>query len=272
MKKLIHFAFLFASVAASAQESDLHANKNSTWQNITTLNINCKQDKETVSIHGANKFSMLRLTLLGDPQFIQCLEVYFDNNTKQVIELKRVMEHEYSTKNIDLMGAEKGIKKGIKKMVLVHKINTNPNHENSSIEIWGYKVGETPVIAVQEVPVLLIADKAGWQKIGEQTIDREIDHDEIQVGGNDSFSSLKFMAVFASIEIKNAQVYFENGDNQSIRVQSPLITGAESTVVDLKVPEQKIKKIVFEYNTLPDQSFDKGLVEVWGYKMNAGKD
>jgi len=39
-------------------------------------------------------------------------------------------------------------------------------------------------------------------------------------------------------------------------------------VIDLKGVEKDLKKIVFVYKTIPNQTADKATIEVWGLKTN----
>ena len=51
-------------------------------------------------------------------------------------------------------------------------------------------------------------------------------------------------------------------------MNSPVIAGNESRVIDLNGGERSLKKIVFVYKTLPNQKAEKAEVAVWGLKTN----
>lgn len=119
-----------------------------------------------------------------------------------------------------------------------------------------------------QTPAVIMSDKAGWHKIGERTVDFAKDRDEIMVVGADRFSSLKFMVTGASIDLIDLEVYYESGDKQDIKVNSPIWAGKESRVIDLNGGERSLKKIVFVYKTLANQKAEKAHVEVWGLKTN----
>jgi hypothetical protein len=116
---------------------------------------------------------------------------------------------------------------------------------------------------------VVVSDKTGWHKIGSRTIDFKNDKDEITVLGADKFSSIKFKINDAPVNLKNVEVYYETGDNQNIEVNSPIGPEMESKAYDLNGSERSLKKITFDYNTLPNIKDEKAEIEVWGLKTNA---
>jgi hypothetical protein len=115
---------------------------------------------------------------------------------------------------------------------------------------------------------VVVSDKTGWHKIGSRTIDFKNDKDEITVLGADRFSSIKFKINDAPVNLQNIEVYYESGDNQSIAVNTPIGPEMESKAFDLNGGERNIKKIAFDYNTLPNIKDEKAEIEVWGLKTN----
>ncbi len=124
--------------------------------------------------------------------------------------------------------------------------------------------GSAPVIETS----VMVSDKKGWHKIGERTVDFIKDTDEIIVTGADRFASLKFKAVDASIQLISIEVYYDAGEKQTISMNSLLTAGTDSKVIDLKGVEKDLKKVVFVYKTIPNQTADKATIEVWGLKTN----
>jgi hypothetical protein len=116
---------------------------------------------------------------------------------------------------------------------------------------------------------VVVSDKTGWHKIGSRTIDFKNDKDEITVLGADRFSSIKFKVNDAPVNLQNVEVYYESGDNQNIAVNSPIGPEMESKAYDLNGGERSLKKISFDYNTLPNIKDEKAEIEVWGLKTNA---
>jgi len=118
---------------------------------------------------------------------------------------------------------------------------------------------------------VVVSDKTGWHKIGSRTIDFKNEKDEISVIGADKFSSIKFKVNDAPVNLQDVEVYFESGEKQDIAVNSPIGPTIESKAFNLKGGEQSIKKIVFDYNTLPNVENEKAEIEVWGLKTNTAQ-
>jgi hypothetical protein len=121
-----------------------------------------------------------------------------------------------------------------------------------------------------QTPKVVISDKTGWHKIGETTVKFETERDQVMVVGADKFAKIKFMVTEAPIDLQSLVVHYENGETQSVSLRESVKAPGESRVIDLK-GERQIKKIVFEYKTLPNRKDDKAHVEVWGFKTNANK-
>ncbi len=116
---------------------------------------------------------------------------------------------------------------------------------------------------------VVVSDKAGWHKIGSRTIDFKNDKDEISVLGSDKFSSIKFKINDAPVNLQNVEVFYETGDKQDIAVNSPIGPSMDSKTYDLNGGERSLKKIAFDYKTLPNIQDEKAEIEVWGLKTNA---
>jgi phage terminase large subunit GpA-like protein len=122
-----------------------------------------------------------------------------------------------------------------------------------------------------QTPKVVISDKTGWHKIGEVTVKFEKDRDEVLVIGADKFAQIQFKVTEAPIDLQAMVVYYENGEKQPVAIRESVKAPGESRVIDLKGGERTIKKIVFEYKTLPNRKDDKAHVEIWGLKTNTDK-
>ncbi len=125
--------------------------------------------------------------------------------------------------------------------------------------------------AKAQTPAVIMSDKTGWHKIGENIVGFERDRDEIMVMGADRFASIRFKLTDASIELISLEVYYESGNKQEINVNSKIKAPGESRVIDLNGGERNLKKIVFVYKTLENNKDQKAHVEVWGLKTNTDK-
>ena len=119
---------------------------------------------------------------------------------------------------------------------------------------------------------MVTSEKTGWHKIGETNVDFQKDRDEVSVIGADRFASLKFKMKDAPIDLMDVKVYYEDGDVQSVNVNSAIKMNGESRVIDLKGGERSIKKIAFVYKTKPNIKDKKGHLVIYGLKTNTDKN
>ena len=120
-----------------------------------------------------------------------------------------------------------------------------------------------------QTPKVIISDKKGWHKIGETTVDFKTETDEISVIGADRFRSIQIRVTDAPINLVSFDIYFEEGDKQSVTVGKEIKAPGETDAVKLNGGEQSIKKIIFVYKTVANHKDDKAHVELWGHKTNA---
>ena len=125
--------------------------------------------------------------------------------------------------------------------------------------------GAGNTLQAQRVEVMT-STKEGWHKIGETTVNLKKDTDEILVIGENRFTELKFVVKETPIDIISLKLHFSEGNDQTVKVNSPIKANGESHKISLTGGERKIEKIIFVYKTLPNRQDDKAHVEIWGYK------
>lgn len=130
--------------------------------------------------------------------------------------------------------------------------------------------GFSGVVSAQK-PAVIINDKDGWHKIAETTVDFSRDHDEVAVLIADKFSMLKFKVTDASIQLVDLEVFYESGDSQKVTIGYEIKSKGESKTIDLNGGERAIKRISFNYRTVPNMKDKKAHVEIWGLKTNPDK-
>ncbi len=247
-----------------AQTPSVMLNDKTGWHKIAGKNVDLELDRDEISVVGADRFAQVKVVVTAGALNLYDMEVYYDDGSKQVIEVRNPLKVGVDSRVYDLKSNEKDIKK----VVLIYKTLANSKDKKAMVEIWGLKSNTNPNKAAIPSPAVMISDKTGWHKIGERNVDLVKDRDEISVIGADRFSSIKFMVTEASIDLNDLEVYYESGDKQNIQVRNPVMAGTESKVIDLNGGERSLKKIVFIYKTLPNQKSEKAHVEVWGLKTN----
>ncbi|WP_333819411.1 DUF2541 family protein [Ohtaekwangia sp.] len=121
-------------------------------------------------------------------------------------------------------------------------------------------------IAMAQDPGIVTSNKPGWHKIGEIKADFKQENESIVVMGADKFKSIKLKVTDAPINIESVTVYYESGATEQLSVRNELKAGAETRTIDLKNKDQDLKKVVFNYRTLPNRKDEKAHVELYGLK------
>jgi hypothetical protein len=119
-------------------------------------------------------------------------------------------------------------------------------------------------------PKVVTSDKDGWHKIGETIVDFKNETDQIMVLGANRFASIKIKVTEAPINLVSFDIYFDNGEHQSVQEAQEIKVPGETKVVDLH-GEKIIKKIGFRYQTVGGYKDKKSHVELWGLKTNPDK-
>ncbi len=306
--KIMMLAIMGSTGLALAQSPAIITSDKSGWHKIAETTVDFAKERDVVSVLMADRFSALQFKVQEAAIDIISLEVVYESGDNQMIEVNTPIKAHSQSGIIDLNGGERNIKtisfvyktmpnsKDTKAQVEIWGLKTNTdekkamnadekkamnsdeknamnsdtkkatNTDNKKVVYTDDKkvTGSAPIIETS----VMVSDKKGWHKIGERTVDFTKDTDEIIVTGADRFASLQFKAIDASIHLMSVEVFYDAGEKQIINVNSPLSAGKSSRVIDLKGVEKDLKKIVFVYKTIPNQTADKATLEVWGLKTN----
>jgi len=280
MKKLIIMFFVVAGGYGKmmAQAPAVVMSDKTGWHHIATRTVDFKTDRDEITVMGADKFASLKFKVKDAAIDLRDLQVYYEDGTKQDVNVASVLNMGAESRVIDLNGKEKALKK----IIFVYRTAPNRKDEKAEVEVWGLKTNwdkehanaangtQSTDVANTGVPkpAIVMSDKTGWHKIGEVTADFKADKDELMVMGADRFSSIRFKVTDAPIEIRNITIYYADNTTQKIDLIMPLKAAEEGRVIDLTGGERDLKKIVFNYKTVPNSQSDKAHVEVWGLKTN----
>ena len=120
----------------------------------------------------------------------------------------------------------------------------------------------------QKQSAVVVSDKTGWHKIGETTVDFKKERDQIMIIGSNKFANISLKVLDEPIDLRDMDIFFENGDSQKVKINSPIQAGSETSGIAIRGGERQIKKIEFEYKTLANRKGQKAHVEIYGYKSN----
>jgi hypothetical protein len=104
-----------------------------------------------------------------------------------------------------------------------------------------------------------------WNLLGEKKVDYAPDRDVIIVNSNPKYNKIKVKVLNGRVLIQDMKVEFGDGDIMDVSLKYAFDEGGYSRDIDLPQGNRHIKKIFFRYRTSKN-SFEKGIVQVWGSK------
>ncbi|HEU4410174.1 MAG TPA: hypothetical protein VFS43_33270 [Polyangiaceae bacterium] len=103
----------------------------------------------------------------------------------------------------------------------------------------------------------------GWQKLGERTIDGNVDHDVIYVGNDRGpYSSVRFKAERSALEVYDLVITFNDNTTYRPPMRQTLNQNQTTGNIDLPGGRRYIARIDFHYRDLGGGR--KGQLEAWG--------
>jgi hypothetical protein len=115
-------------------------------------------------------------------------------------------------------------------------------------------------------PEVVTNNKAGWHKIGDANVNFKTDKDQFIILGKDRFKAIQLKVDDSPVRVEDMQVFYEGGAKEDVSLRSDFKPGSESRVIDLKNGSSELKKVVFIYKTVPNETADKAHIELWGLK------
>ncbi len=114
------------------------------------------------------------------------------------------------------------------------------------------------------VPTKAKIQKHKWDRLGQKVVNIKGDHDVIPVTIKEGvFTAVKFKVMKAPIHVLNVKVHYANGTSDNFKINRKFAKGTESRVLDLPGNKRIIKKITFNYRTIPNGN-GRALVAAWG--------
>ncbi len=119
-----------------AQKVAVETSNKPGWHKIGETNANFKGDRDEIIVIGADAFKSVKLLVTDAPVHIESMEIVFDNDTRQNVDLKADFKQGETSRVIDLQG---GPERQIKKVVYVYRTIPNWPVNKAHIELWGEK-------------------------------------------------------------------------------------------------------------------------------------
>ncbi len=128
----------------------------------------------------------------------------------------------------------------------------------------------TILVSLIWMALVVPAQAAGWEMLGERTVNYSTDRDTIRVTGAEGvFRKIKLKVLHSGIELIDLKVHFADGSTHDVAVRSFIKAGGETRVIDLPGAVRVIKKVTFVYRTKGRRP-GRGVVRLFGFR--AGDD
>ncbi len=105
------------------------------WHKIGETTASFKMDKDAIAVLGNDRFKAIKLKVTDASIHLMDLEVYYENGTKEDIQVRSELKAGSETRDIDLKGKEPAIKK----VVMIYKTMPNSADEKAHVELYGLK-------------------------------------------------------------------------------------------------------------------------------------
>jgi hypothetical protein len=110
-----------------------------------------------------------------------------------------------------------------------------------------------------------VPSQAGWEKLGERTVNGKMDRDIIDVGADDgTFTAIRVKVEGSSLVMHEIRVVFLNGETFEPKTRLVFGKNSQSRIIDLPGNKRVIKRVEFKYSNLPGGG--NASVELWGKK------
>lgn len=138
MKKIamiLMLAMAGASGIAVAQTPKVVLSDKTGWHKIGETTVDFKKEREEVEIFGANRFASIKFKVVDAPIQLISAEVVYESGDSQKIGLNAQLKSPGYSRETELNGGERSVKK----IIFVYKTVPNSKDEKAHLEIWGLK-------------------------------------------------------------------------------------------------------------------------------------
>ena len=138
MKKLVMimmFAFTTVSEVVWAQTPSVVVSDKAGWHKIAETTVDFKRDRDEIAVIGADRFAAIKFKVLDESIDLISAEVVYESGDNQMVNINAHVKSPDYTRQIDLDGTERSIKK----IIFVYKTIPNVKDKKAHLEVWGLK-------------------------------------------------------------------------------------------------------------------------------------
>jgi hypothetical protein len=108
------------------------------WHKIGEISADFKMDTESISVHGADEFSAIKLKVTDAPLNIERLQVFYESGDMEEINVRSQINENAETAVINLKHPDRDIQK----VTFTYKTLPNSTEEKADVELYGLKTNQ----------------------------------------------------------------------------------------------------------------------------------
>jgi hypothetical protein len=117
-----------------AQKPEVAISNKAGWHKIGEVTASFKEENQSISVMGKDKFKSLKLKVTDAPIDIEKATVFYESGETQDLSLNNALQMGQETKTFDLKNTD-----GIKKVSFTYKTQPNGKHDKAHVELYGLK-------------------------------------------------------------------------------------------------------------------------------------
>ncbi|PBQ32899.1 hypothetical protein CNR22_14325 [Sphingobacteriaceae bacterium] len=136
MKKVIFILFLaMLGINKLSAQTKMVVSDKKGWHKIGETTVDFTKERDEITVIGADRFAALIFRVEDAPINIMDIEIFYESGDNQKVSVNFPVKAPGQTKEIDIKGGERAIKK----IVFVYKTISNKKDEKAHVEIYGLK-------------------------------------------------------------------------------------------------------------------------------------
>jgi hypothetical protein len=108
------------------------------WHKIGEISADFKMDSESISVHGADEFTAIKLKVTDAPLNIERLQVFYESGDMEEINVRSQINENAETSVINLKHPDRDIQK----VTFTYKTVANSKGEKAEVELYGLKTNQ----------------------------------------------------------------------------------------------------------------------------------
>lgn len=214
------------------------------WELLGQRQVGFQVDRDTVSGRGQGRFSVIRICVGNAPVHFRDVDVVFQNGERQQLPVNAFVRAGGCTANLDLRGQARRIAR----VEMVYR--AIPNFRGRAlVSVYGLH----PAMGPGPGPGPGGPAQPGmWDRLGTRVVGFQVDRDTFDLQGEGRFRALRLCVARNSVQFRDVEVHFGNGERQDLPVRRFIRAGACTQPLSFFGRERRIRRVVMTYNAVPN--------------------